>query len=131
MDGLLTYKEDGSTIGFEFKTKSNTPSQVKNIKEPQPSHIQQCVAYSLLFDVDEFLLVYEGVAKSKWSSNDEAYPDTKAFYVRPTEREKTWLLDKFAEVTRNVEDGELSRPDYSKCLFCPYKTICEEYGSGV
>lgn len=124
MDGVLLY-EDGSRIGFEFKTKSNSVAQIKSIKEPQESHVAQCVAYSLLFGIDEYLVTYESVAKDKWSTKEEARPDIKAFYVKVTDKMRTDLLDKFARITFNLEDGEVSAPNYSKCLFCPFKSKCE------
>lgn len=127
MDGILVY-EDGSRIGFEFKTKSNSVAQIKSTKAPQDSHVAQCIAYSLLFGIDEYLITYESVAKDKWSTNENARDDVKVFYVKVTEKDRQALLDKFARVAYNIEDGEVSEPNYSKCLFCPFKTRCEEYG---
>lgn len=125
MDGILVY-EDGSRIGFEFKTKSNSVAQIKQAKEPQGSHVAQCVAYSLLFGVDEYLITYESVAKDKWSTNELARDDVKVFYVKVTEKQRQELLDKFARIAYNVEDGEVSEPNFSKCLFCPFKSKCED-----
>lgn len=127
MDGVLQYK-DGSRIGFEFKTKSNSVAQIKATKEPQQSHVMQCVAYSLLFDVNEFLITYESVAKDKWSTNENARDDVKVFYVKVTEKQRQDLLNKFVRVAINLQDGEVSEPNYSKCLFCPFKSKCEDDG---
>jgi CRISPR/Cas system-associated exonuclease Cas4 (RecB family) len=125
MDGILEYK-DGSSIGFEFKTKSNSVADIKRLKEPAPSHRQQCVAYSVLFGINEFVIVYESVAKDKWSTGPEARDDMKAFYVKVTQADRNRLLDKWARVVENLQDGEVSAPDYSKCTFCPFKTHCGE-----
>jgi CRISPR/Cas system-associated exonuclease Cas4 (RecB family) len=124
MDGLLEYTKDGSTIGFEFKTKSTDNQQVHKLNKPAPHHVQQCVAYSILFDIDEFLITYEAVAKDKWNAGATAYEDLKPFYVKVTEEQRIKLLDKFAEVAEAVENGELPEQETSKCLFCPYKHIC-------
>jgi CRISPR/Cas system-associated exonuclease Cas4 (RecB family) len=125
MDGILEYK-DGSRIGFEFKTKSNTVAAIKQLKEPAPSHRQQCVAYSVLFGVDEFVIVYESVAKDKWSTGEDARADMKAFYVKVTEKDRKALLNKWSRVVMNLQDGEVSKPDYGKCTFCSYSTQCSE-----
>jgi hypothetical protein len=131
MDGQLIYTPDDSVIGFEFKTKSTTLAAIGEykMKEASPDHRLQCVAYSLLFGLDEFLIVYESLAKDSWSKGKDAKPDMRAFHVRVTEDDRLWLLDKFARVAEQYYNGEIPRPDYSKCMFCPFKTRCEEVGS--
>lgn len=126
-DGILRYK-DGSKVGFEFKTKSNSVAQIKQLKEPQESHLMQCVAYSILFGVDEWLITYEAVAKDKWTTNENARPDFKVFYHKVTEKDRKRLLDKWARVADNVETGEVSRADLKKCTFCQFKNICDKVG---
>lgn len=126
-DGILEHK-DGSKIGFEFKTKSNSVAQIKQIKEPQIPHKWQTVAYSLLFDVDEWLIVYESVAKDKWSTGENARPDFKVFYNKVTQQDKDTLLKRWARVAEDSYNGEVSRPDYHKCLFCPFKNVCNQVG---
>jgi hypothetical protein len=130
MDAILEYTPDGSTVGFEFKTKSTTIAAVGDfkMKEASSDHVTQCSGYSLLFGVDEFLIVYESVAKDSWMKGEEARPDMRAFYIEVKDEDRTRLLDKFAEIAENYYSGEISRPDYSKCLFCPYKTRCKEVG---
>jgi hypothetical protein len=121
-DGILEYK-DGSKVGFEYKTKSNSVAQIKQLKEPSPSHRLQCVAYSILFGVDEWLLTYESVAKDKWTTNENARPDMKVFHVHVTEADRKRLLNKWAEVAEHVENGELPENDLTgnNSLFFPYK----------
>ena len=136
MDGLLTHTESGKTYGFEFKTKSNDNYQVHKMNKPNPKHVQQCVAYSLLFEtpdgkpVDDYLLSYEAVPKDKWQAGSSALEDIKIFHVHITQRQKTSLLNKFASVAEMVETGELPDKETSKCLFCPYKVICLSGGLG-
>ncbi|MCU4863179.1 PD-(D/E)XK nuclease family protein [Bacillus cereus] len=126
-DGILEYK-DGTKVGFEYKTKSNSVAQIKQLKEPSPSHRMQCVAYSILFGVDEWLITYESVAKDKWGTHENARPDFKVFYYKVSDWEKNLLLDKWSRVAENVETGEIPEPNYSKCMFCPFQTICKEVG---
>ncbi|OAA90887.1 hypothetical protein [Clostridium ljungdahlii] len=104
MDGILTYK-DGTDIGFEFKTKTNSVAQVGNykMKEPALYHKQQCVCYSLLFGMDEFVLMYEAVAKDGWNKNGEARTDIRTFYYKVDEKDRTLLLDKYAQVVKDFE----------------------------
>lgn len=130
MDGILEYK-DGSRIGFEFKTKSNSVAQIKGLKDSAPYHKKQCVAYSILFGIDEFVLTYESVAKDKWGTGENARDDMKAFYIKVTERQRQQMLDKWAGVGENVETGELPDGDNKKCMFCPFKTECAKYTGGI
>lgn len=132
MDGVLEYMPDGSKIGFEFKTKSTTISAVGDfkLKAPQEGHVEQCVAYSLLFGVSEFLIVYESLAKDGWNKGDEAKPDIKAFYINVTQAQKDALLAKFERVAAAVKAKEVPQPDLSKCIFCPYKDLCEAERNG-
>lgn len=123
MDGILQYK-DGSRIGFEFKTKSTKQDTIHKLKKPSPSHVQQTVAYSILFGIDEYLITYESVAKDEWRSGAIAYEDIKPFYVKVTEKQRIKLLDKFAEVAEMVNNGEIPQQETSKCFFCPYKSFC-------
>lgn len=124
MDGILEYK-DGSKIGFEFKTKSTTISAVGNflMKDAQEGHKIQAIAYSLLFGVDEFIFLYESVAKDGWMKGHEAKSDLRAFYFRPTDQQKDELLEKFARVTRFIRNNELPpfEPDGSNWTFFAYK----------
>lgn len=127
MDGVLSYEVDGSKIGFEFKTKSTTVAAIGDYKlrAPQDGHVEQVTAYSLLFSLQEFLLVYETLAKDGWGKGVEAKPDVKAFYVKVTEEQRQALLDKFTRVAKAVREKVLPNPEPSKCIFCPYKKVCE------
>ncbi|MDA1509641.1 PD-(D/E)XK nuclease family protein [Bacillus cereus] len=126
-DGILEYK-DGTKVGFEYKTKSNSVAQIKQLKEPSPSHRMQCVAYSILFGVDEWLITYESVAKDKWGTHENARPDFKVFYHKVADWEKKQLLDKWSRVAENVDTGEIPEPNYGKCMFCQFKGICGKVG---
>ncbi|MGF9741637.1 PD-(D/E)XK nuclease family protein [Priestia megaterium] len=129
-DGILEYhnKETGKKekVILEYKTKSNSVAQIKQIKEVGASHFWQCVAYSILFDVNEYLVTYESVAKDKWGTGENARPDFKVFYLKITDKDRKALLDKFAAIAVNLQDGEVSSPNFSKCMFCQYKSRCNE-----
>lgn len=129
-DGILEFHnpETGQKekVILEYKTKSNSVAQIKQIKEVAPSHYWQCVAYSILFDVSEYLVTYESVAKDKWGTGENARPDFKVFHLKITDKERNALLDKFAAIAVNLQDGEVSAPNFSKCMFCQYKSRCNE-----
>lgn len=131
MDGILEYK-DGSKIGFEFKTKSTTISAVGNflMKDAQDGHKQQAIAYSLLFGVDEFIFLYESVAKDGWMKNEEAKSDLRAFYFKPTDAQKEELLDKFATVVEHVENDDIPEAvqDGYLYMFSDYKDQMKKDG---
>jgi hypothetical protein len=125
MDGVLNYK-DGSEIGFEFKTKTNSIAQIGDykMKQPAPYHKEQCVAYSILFGMTEFILMYESVVKDGWMKGELAKMDIRTFYFEATEEAKNKLLDKFANVVKAVEAREMPPMEEDKCLFCSYKHLC-------
>lgn len=129
MDGVLNYTPDKSKIGFEFKTKSTTIATVGTykMKDAQDGHKLQTVAYSLLFGLDEFIIMYESVAKDSWTANENAKPDIRTFYNKVTDEDREYLLDKLAEVNRNIREGKLPDGDLSKCIFCPYKSSCSDF----
>lgn len=126
MDGVLNYR-DGARIGFEFKTKSTTIASVGTYKMrgAMPSHRLQCTAYSVLFGPDEYLIVYESLAKDGWTKGAEAKPDMRAFYIKVEDTDRDGLLDFLADTAKHFYAGKLPDADREKCLFCPYKTLCE------
>lgn len=126
MDGILHYKPEDKLIGFEFKTKSSTIGQVGHykMKDAQEDHKLQCVAYSLLFGLDDYILMYESVAKDGWMKGADAKPDMRAFHVHVTEEMRKDLLDKFASVVESVETDTPPDHEPDKCFFSPYKHLC-------
>jgi hypothetical protein len=128
MDGVLLYNRDGSKIGFEFKTKSTTLGVIGDykMKDAETSHKEQCVAYSLLFGLDEFIIFYESLAKDGWTKGKAAKPDIRAFYYYVTEADRREMLDKWA-FTADRKYRELLPPgNFEKCFFCKYKGQCAD-----
>lgn len=131
-DGYLWY--DDRLINLEIKTKSTTVAAVGtyNMKEPMNSHVLQCVCYSILFmgdpyedRVDTSIIFYESLAKDGWSKGAEAKPDIRAFQINVTKEMRLELMDKFSYVTKCINEGTVPCTDTSKCLFCPFKGVCE------
>lgn len=129
-DGLLTYLPDGSTVGLEFKTKSTTLGAVGTfkLKEPAFEHKQQAIAYSILFGVDEFIFVYESLAKDGWTKGADAKPDIRTFYFKVEEEDRQNLLDRLSNIAKQYYADTLPVKEEGKCLFCPYKAVCEQRG---
>ena len=126
MDGILTYTPDNSTVGFEFKTKSNSVAQVGHFKMKAPAehHVAQAVGYSLIFGINEFIFMYEAVAKDQWGKGPDAKMDIRTFYLEVTEEDRQKLLNKLAGVTRAIRLEQTPAPNRNKCMFCEFKTTC-------
>lgn len=126
-DGILIYEPDGTRVGFEFKTKSTTLGAVGTfkLKAPADEHRTQCIAYSLLFGVDEFVIMYESLAKDGWMKGSEAKPDVRTFYITVTEKDRQTLLARFSEVADAFYHDEVPDREEDKCIFCPYQTVCK------
>jgi len=133
VDGMLWYKPGEKRIGFDFKTKSTTIAAIGDykMKAPQEGHVLQMVAYSLLFDVDEYIICYESLAKDNWTKGKEARADLRVFHIIITQEMKDALLDKFARIVKEQREGILSQPNFDKCLFCKFKEVCAEVEKGV
>lgn len=126
-DGVLIYEPDGTRVGFEFKTKSTTLGAVGTykLKGPADEHRTQCVAYSLLFDVDEFIVMYESLAKDGWMKGAEAKPDVRTFYIKVTDKDRQALLQRFSEVADAFYQDKIPQREEDKCIFCQYKSVCK------
>jgi CRISPR/Cas system-associated exonuclease Cas4 (RecB family) len=133
VDGMLWDKKRKKRIGYDFKTKSTTVATVGDykLKVPQENNVAQMVAYSLLFDVDEYLIHYESLAKDSWNKGKEAKPDMKVFHLKITDEMKKALLDKLAGITKQLREDILPAPDFEKCMFCKFKEICAEVEKGA
>jgi hypothetical protein len=129
MDGILEYLPTGQKVGFEFKTKSTTIGQVGHykMKDAQEEHKLQVVAYSLLFGLDDFIIMYESLAKDGWTKGAEAKPDIRAFHVHVTDEMREDLLDKFAYAVACKEHG-IEPDDKTLGFFSGYKYLFEQEG---
>jgi len=127
-DGILKYK-DGTVVGLEVKSKQTSYNRTSeySMREPEESHKRQVVAYSILYGVEEFIILYGNLAKKAWNMSEEEYsryPDLRAFYVRVTEEDKKKMLDYFASIIKAVKDNKPPKIDPDKWTFNNYKTAC-------
>lgn len=144
-DGKFVYEPDGSRILFEYKTKASGLRAMNgklDYKGAQDDHIRQVTAESLVFGVDEALIVYESTQKPAWfDDTDNAgvtkgqktwedgqpRPDLRAFYVKVTDEMRNALLSDLARQAALVYSGEL--PDVTvdmtgSCGFCAFRAHC-------
>lgn len=131
-DGIMEYKtSDGEIlrIGLEIKSKQGTYSKTSrhSMKAAEEKHRKQCVAYSIMYDVDYYIILYVNASKKGWNMSEEEYeasPDIRAFGFEITDAERAKLLDFFAEVTKCINDDTPPALDLFRWTFNNHKTAC-------
>lgn len=131
-DGIMQYvNEDGEIIrvGLEVKSKQSTPAKTSlySFKEAEEGHRKQCVAYSIMYNVDYYIILYVNTAKKAWVMSDadyEATPDIRAFGFEITDADRAELLDGFAEITKAINADTPPALDLSRWTFNSFKTAC-------
>lgn len=131
-DGIMQYvTEDGEVIrvGLEIKSKQGTPARTSlhSMREAEEGHRKQCVAYSEMYGVDYYIIVYVNGAKKSWNMTPEEYaanPDIRAFGIEITQDDRAELFDRFAEITRAVNANEPPTLDLASFTFNNFKTAC-------
>lgn len=97
------------------------------MREPNPDHVKQVVAYSVMYGVDDFIIAYLNGSKKSWVMDEETYaknPDVRAFHVKVRDKDREELLGFFAEIVRRVSDNDPPKLDLNKWNFNGYKTAC-------
>ncbi|MEV3022682.1 hypothetical protein ABNF07_16155 [Paenibacillus larvae] len=131
-DGILLYTfKDGETVrvGLEIKSKQTTYSQTSlySMREPKDDHVKQTVCYSIMYDVDYYILFYVNASKKGWNMSDEDYaksPDIRAFGIYITDTMRSDVLDTFAGVLEHISKGIPPALDIEKWTFNNYKRAC-------
>ncbi len=131
-DGIMEYKADNGEIirvGLEVKSKQSTPAKTSlySFKEAEEGHRKQCVAYSIMYNVDYYIILYVNAAKKSWVMTDEEYeatPDIRAFGIEITDADRDELLDSFAEITEAINSENPPALDLSRWTFNSFKTAC-------
>lgn len=131
-DGIMTFQTpEGKLIkvGLEIKSKQTTYSQTGgySMKEANSKHKKQTIAYSIMYDVDYWIIVYVNASKKAWSMTEEEqnkYPDIRAFghYVTPEMKEE--LLNKFDGIMECVENNDPPKLELENWTFNNYKQAC-------
>lgn len=133
VDGILIYtnsKGKETRIGLEVKSKQTSAARTGlwSMKEPEYKHVEQVKAYSILHDLDQYIVLYVNCAHlSKWEYTLDDYaktPDIRAFGIQIGEAEKQEVLDTFADATIAAKIGKLPKLDASKWTFNNLKREC-------
>lgn len=117
-DGIISYK--GKYYILEIKTES--ASKFWDRKDVNPDHVLQGTAYSINFDIDRVIFLYE--CRDNCSK--------KAFMLEVTDKMKQDLLGKITECDDYVSRFSCPpRPtDLGKntCAYCQYSELCKVEG---
>lgn len=127
-DGILSHSS-GATVGLEIKSKQTTAQQTGyyKMREPKEDHRLQCVTYSAMYGISDFIIVYVNGSKKAWFMDEETYaknPDVRAFDVKVTDSDREELLGKFAELIRRVDENDPPKLDLEKWTFNNFKEAC-------
>lgn len=133
-DGVMLWKApngENIRVGLEIKSKqtSYTSTGHYSMKAPQAKHIKQITTYSLMYNVDYFIILYVNASKKEWVMSDtdfEKYPDIRAFGVYVTEDMRQEVLDKFANVVYHAKIDVPPPLDITRFTFNKYKKACAD-----
>ncbi len=133
-DGIMKYiSEDGEVlrVGLEIKSKQTSYSKTSyySMKQPDDKHVKQCVTYSLMYDVDYYVILYVNASKKSWVLNDEDLSkgsDIRAFGLYITDDMRKEVLDYFTEVLDAINSGKPPKMSLSKYTFNNFKRACAE-----
>lgn len=131
-DGIMLFKApNGETlrVGLEVKSKQTTYAQTSynSMQSAKEDHIKQAVCYSMMYDVDYYIILYVNASHKSWSMSIEdyaKYPDVRAFGVYITDEMRTAVLDKFARILMHVEMEIPPKLELDKFTFNNFKTAC-------
>lgn len=128
-DGILVHQPTGRRIGLEIKSKQTTYGETSDsrLKAPKSDHVAQVTAYSLMYGVTEYFIVYINASKKAWFMDDDEFaksPDFRVFGVEITDDMRQALLDKFAGVASAVRTKTPPPLDIEKFRFNNFKRSC-------
>lgn len=143
-DGFLDY--EGSRLLFEYKTKATGIVAMNgklNYGGPQDDHLRQVTAESIVFGINEGILMYESTEKPSWFSDEEKsnvpktrktwadgepISDLRPFYFKITEAQQQALLSDLAKQAQLVYEKEVVPMTVEltgNCGFCPFGGHCK------
>lgn len=131
-DGIMQYTtESGEVIrvGLEIKSKQTTAARTStySMRDAEQSHIKQVVAYSHMYDVDYYMIVYVNASKQSWFMDEEQYaktPDLRVFAYNITDEDRYLLLSDLANVQARIKNNDKPPLDVEKWTFNNYKAAC-------
>lgn len=131
-DGVMLYTTDDGEllrVGLEVKSKQTSYSKTneRSMNEAMDDHYWQATAYSIMYDLDYYIILYVNASKKAWVMTDEEYrknPDRRAFGIEISKRAQDELLDRFASVVKAARDEKPPKLELDKWTFNNYKTAC-------
>lgn len=129
-DGIMRYvSEDGEVlrVGLEVKSKQTTYAATSGYSMrngAKEDHVKQCVCYSLMYDVDYYVILYVNGARKAWEMTPEEFeknPDIAVFGLHITDEMRDEVLDHFASIVAAAEAGKPPKLDIEKWLFNDFK----------
>jgi hypothetical protein len=125
-DGILRHTDTRKLVGLEIKSKQTTAAQTSkySMRDAKEDHIKQCINYSIMYGVDDFIILYGNLSKKGWFMSDEDYdktPDIRAFHYTVTEKDRQDLLDYYADVLDAIKAGNPPKMNLDKWTFNNFK----------
>lgn len=128
-DGILIYTDENGEqhrIGLEIKSKQTTAARTSHysLRQADDKHELQTIAYSIMYGVSHYIVLYVNTAHKSWSMTEEEFastPDIRAFGIDCTDERKAQLLEDLAEVQRSINDKRAPLPDITKWTFNGFK----------
>lgn len=129
-DGIMTYTDDDGNkirVGLEIKSKQTTAAKTSlhTMKEAEAKHVEQCMAYAMMYDCHFYLIVYVNTSHKTWNMTPDdfkASPDMRVFGIECTKEKKDALLNKLAWIQDCVNRGLMPPTDLEKWTFNNFKT---------
>lgn len=130
-DGIMTYSSPAGKkmrVGLEIKSKQTTPARTSqfSMRGAEDKHIKQCVAYSEMYDLDYFVILYINTSHKGWFMSEEEQqknPDIRAFGIHIDDIDRKELFDYFADVRESVENNEPMPMDLDGWTFNNFKDV--------
>ncbi|RCX22911.1 hypothetical protein DFP94_101500 [Fontibacillus phaseoli] len=132
-DGIMEYRSplgEVLRVGLECKSKQTTYSTTSGYSVrngPKLDHVKQCICYSLMYNVDYYVILYVNASKKGWEMTEadvEKYPDIVAFGLHITNEMRAEVLDHFAGIVDAANLGIPPKIDLGKWTFNDFKQVC-------
>lgn len=128
-DGILIYTDENGEqhrIGLEIKSKQTTAARTSlyTMRQPDEKHELQTIAYSIMYDVSAYIVLYVNTAHKAWSMTDEEFaatPDIRAFGIECTNVRKAQLIEELADIQRAINERKPPAVDITKWTFNGFK----------
>lgn len=131
-DGIMIYTDEFGKeyrVGLEVKSKQTTSARTTfySMKTVDYKHKKQTCSYSIMFDVDFWIVLYVNASKKAWKMTDEEKaknPDIRAFGHYVTEDMRNEVKERFAYICECVDNNTPPKLELNNYTFNNYKEAC-------